>query len=145
MNGEVTVFPRFPACCVALFKPHDRPPQPPPTHYLSRPIMTRTERSQSLRALAKDRSVSRSGMDMSTPKNGAGAHNWGSINFEGYLEAEALDDEGADFADQAKETGCERLLWPRFRGSLHPCLYLSSLSPQTCTKETRRSSHEQRH
>ena len=108
--------------------------------------MTRTERSQSLRALAKDRSVSRSGMDMSTPKNGAGAHNWGALNFEGYLEAEALDDEGADFADQAKETGCERLLWSRFRGSLIPCLCLASLSPQPHTKETcRRSSHEQRH
>jgi hypothetical protein len=70
--------------------------------------MTRTERSQSLRALVKDRSLSRSGMDMSVPKGGAGAHNWGSLDSESRYEDEAFDDEAADFEDQAKETGCER-------------------------------------
>ncbi|KAI9459233.1 hypothetical protein BJY52DRAFT_1223224 [Lactarius psammicola] len=67
--------------------------------------MTRTARSQSLRALAKDRSVSRSGMDMSVPKGGAGAHNWGSIDSEFDYEDAAITDEAADFEDQAQETG----------------------------------------
>ncbi|KAF8273652.1 hypothetical protein EI94DRAFT_1676273 [Lactarius quietus] len=67
--------------------------------------MTRTERSQSLRALAKDRSGSRNGMDMSVPKGGAGAHNWGSLGAEFLHETTALDDEAAEFEDQAKETG----------------------------------------
>ena len=70
--------------------------------------MTRTERSQSLRALAKDRSGSRNGMDMSVPKGGAGAHNWGSLDSETRYEDQALDDEAADTEDQFKETGCER-------------------------------------
>lgn len=69
--------------------------------------MTRTERSQSLRALTKDRSGSRNGMDTSVPKDGAGAHNWGSLKSESRYEDEALDDETADFEDQVKETGCE--------------------------------------
>jgi hypothetical protein len=67
--------------------------------------MTRTERSQSLRALAKDRSGSRNGMDTSTPKGGAGGHNWGSLDSELRYEDDALLDEAADFEDQAKETG----------------------------------------
>jgi hypothetical protein len=69
--------------------------------------MTRTERSQSIRALARDRSGSRNGMDSSLPKGGAGAHNWGSLEFERRYEDDGLDDEAADFEDQAKETGCE--------------------------------------
>ncbi|KAH9000717.1 hypothetical protein EDB86DRAFT_3242455 [Lactarius hatsudake] len=70
--------------------------------------MTRTERSQSLRALAKDRSVSRSGMDMSVPKGGAGAHNWGNLDSEYRYEDDAAIDEAADFEDQNKETGAPK-------------------------------------
>jgi hypothetical protein len=44
-------------------------------------------------------------MDMSVPKGGAGAHNWGSLDSESRYEDEAFDDEAADFEDQAKETG----------------------------------------
>jgi hypothetical protein len=63
--------------------------------------MTRTERSHSLRALAKDRSEARNGMDTSVPKGGAGAHNWGSLNAEFAIESEAMLDENAEFEDQA--------------------------------------------
>jgi len=56
-------------------------------------IMTRTERSLSPRAIIKDRSESKSGMDKALRKGGAGGHNWGNINEEYLLEAEALDDE----------------------------------------------------
>ena len=55
--------------------------------------MTRTERSLSPRAIIKDRSESKTGMDKTLRKGGAGGHNWGNINDEYYLEAEALDDE----------------------------------------------------
>lgn len=105
--------------------------------------MTRTERSQSLRALAKDRSGSRNGMDTSTPKGGAGAHNWGSLDSEFRYEDDALLDEAADFEDQAKETGCEP-----FPASVLPS-YMVSSSPRSLqphAKETRRrSSYEQCH
>jgi hypothetical protein len=55
--------------------------------------MTRTERSLSPRAIIKDRSESKSGMDKALRKGGAGSHNWGNINEEYLLETEALDDE----------------------------------------------------
>ena len=79
--------------------------------------MTRTERSQSLRALLKDRSEARNGMDSSVPKGGAGAYNWGSIDSEFDYENAALADEAAEFDDQAEEAGGKRPLadvrvWP---------------------------------
>ncbi|KAG2159339.1 uncharacterized protein EDB93DRAFT_1197461 [Suillus bovinus] len=55
--------------------------------------MTRTERAGFPRALLRDRSESKSGLDKSVRKNGSGQHNWGSINDERYLEAAALVDE----------------------------------------------------
>jgi len=55
--------------------------------------MTRTERSLSPRAIIKDRSESKTGMDKALRKGGAGGHNWGNINEEYLLGAEALDDE----------------------------------------------------
>ena len=55
--------------------------------------MTRTERSLTPRAIIKDRSESKSGMDKALRKGGAGSHNWGNINEEYLLETEALDDE----------------------------------------------------
>lgn len=63
--------------------------------------MTRTERSLSLRALAKDRSEARNGMDSSLPKGGAGAHNWGSLEAEYSHETAAILDEDAEFDGQA--------------------------------------------
>jgi len=59
--------------------------------------MTRTERSHSLRALLKDRSEARNGMDSSVPKGGAGGHNWGSL--DQVHEITALVDEDADFEE----------------------------------------------
>ncbi|TCD64996.1 hypothetical protein EIP91_003363 [Steccherinum ochraceum] len=59
--------------------------------------MTRTERAAFPRAIIKDRAESKSGMDKSTPKHGAGPHNWGSLIDERELE------EGADY-DEARET-----------------------------------------
>jgi len=41
--------------------------------------MTRTARASYPRAIAKDRSLSRTGLDRSIHKHGAGQHNWGSI------------------------------------------------------------------
>ena len=55
--------------------------------------MTRTERATSPRAIIKDRSESRSGMDKRTPKGGAGTHNWGSLMNERDYEDAALYDE----------------------------------------------------
>lgn len=55
--------------------------------------MTRTERATSPRAIIKDRSESKSGIDKHTPKNGAGPHNWGSLHDELELEASAEYDE----------------------------------------------------
>ncbi|KIY69015.1 hypothetical protein CYLTODRAFT_453048 [Cylindrobasidium torrendii FP15055 ss-10] len=58
--------------------------------------MTRTARSGFPRAMMHDRSESRSGLDKSMRKGGAGGHNWGSLADERDVEAAALDDEGID-------------------------------------------------
>ncbi|KAG6818567.1 hypothetical protein H0H93_003940 [Arthromyces matolae] len=55
--------------------------------------MTRTARSSTLRAIKRDRSESKSGLDKSIRKNGAGPHNWGNIADERALELAAMDDE----------------------------------------------------
>ena len=55
--------------------------------------MTRTERATSPRAILKDRSESKSGMDKHTPKGGAGTHNWGSLMNERDLEDAAFYDQ----------------------------------------------------
>jgi len=66
--------------------------------------MTRTERSAFPRALVKDRSESKSGLDKSIRKNGGGHHNWGSLADETYLEAAAMEDEQRDLEEAAGET-----------------------------------------
>jgi hypothetical protein len=55
--------------------------------------MTRTERSAFPRAVIKDRSESRSGLNKALRKNGGGQHNWGSLADEGALEYTAIADE----------------------------------------------------
>jgi hypothetical protein len=55
--------------------------------------MTRTARAAYPRAVLRDRSESRSGLDSSIRKDGAGQHNWGSIADERQLEFEAIEDE----------------------------------------------------
>ena len=59
--------------------------------------MTRTARSSFPRAIVRDRSESKSGLDKSLRKNGAGMHNWGSLAQESYYEAAAQDDEEREF------------------------------------------------
>ncbi|KAH8102041.1 hypothetical protein BXZ70DRAFT_1076638 [Cristinia sonorae] len=67
--------------------------------------MTRTERAAFPRAIIKDRTESRSGMDKRTPKQGAGPHNWGSLIDERELE------DGADY-DEAQELEAEGIRKP---------------------------------
>jgi len=79
---------------------------PSPAFLHTYTIMTRTERSQSLRALVKDRSEARNGMDSSVPKGGAGAHNWGSVDFELEYENAAtydVEDQAAGGADSQQQ------------------------------------------
>ncbi|KAI4294451.1 hypothetical protein EV122DRAFT_268583 [Schizophyllum commune] len=54
--------------------------------------MTRTARSNSVKAMQKDRSISRTGLDAGLRKHGAGTHNWGSLAQERALEDAALYD-----------------------------------------------------
>ncbi|KAH7928355.1 hypothetical protein BV22DRAFT_1192907 [Leucogyrophana mollusca] len=70
--------------------------------------MTRTERSAFPRALVRDRSESKSGLDKSIRKNGGGQHNWGSLADEGYLEAAGLEDEQNEFAEVAAQPDVDR-------------------------------------
>ncbi|RDB17259.1 hypothetical protein Hypma_001706 [Hypsizygus marmoreus] len=62
--------------------------------------MTRTARSSFPRAIIKDRSESKSGLDKSVRKNGAGAHSWGSLADERELELAAMDDEGLELEEE---------------------------------------------
>ena len=62
--------------------------------------MTRTERASYPRALNRDRSESRNGLDASLRKRGAGNHNWGSLVDEHRLEATAQDDEEHEFIEE---------------------------------------------
>ncbi|ETW77520.1 hypothetical protein HETIRDRAFT_243856, partial [Heterobasidion irregulare TC 32-1] len=61
--------------------------------------MTRTERAVSPRALLKDRSEARNGLDTGLRKGGAGAHNWGALNDEARFEREGADDEESEPRD----------------------------------------------
>lgn len=51
--------------------------------------MTRTARAVHPRALAKDASISRNGLNGNMRKGGAGAHNWGTVDDEARYEYEA--------------------------------------------------------
>ncbi|KZV92346.1 hypothetical protein EXIGLDRAFT_749733 [Exidia glandulosa HHB12029] len=57
--------------------------------------MTRTERATHPRALVKDRSESKSGLDKRVQKNGAGAHGWGSLadEYDHEFAGQVLDDD----------------------------------------------------
>jgi len=65
--------------------------------------MTRTARATYPRAVIKDRSESRSGLDASMRKSGAGHHNWGSIADEVYLESAAMEDEGLEVEEMEEK------------------------------------------
>jgi len=68
------------------------------------PIMTRTERSTFPKAISKDRSESKSGMDKSLRKHGAGTHNWGSLADEAQLEYGAIDDEETEMNAEREDS-----------------------------------------
>ncbi|KAF8826988.1 hypothetical protein HHX47_DHR5000992 [Lentinula edodes] len=55
--------------------------------------MTRTARATYPRAALKDRSQSRSGMDKSLKKDGAGRGNWGKLGEVGYDDDDEYDEE----------------------------------------------------
>ena len=83
--------------------------------------MTRTARAAYPRAVIKDRSESRTGLDSSIRKSGAGYHNWGSLADELHLEAAAIDDESFEEREietplsasltGSSSTGCKRALF----------------------------------
>lgn len=69
--------------------------------------MTRTERAQFPRAVAKDRHDSRTGLNRDphhVPKNGEGKHSWGSDDREYDHEAGAFEDEASVPIDEAVES-----------------------------------------
>ena len=99
--------------------------------------MTRTERAVSPRALLKDRSEARNGLDTGLRKGGAGAHNWGALNDEARFEREGADDEESEprdgegaFAPTTDWTCADRPSVLRL---------LSSVCWQACAAETRRT------
>ncbi|ESK94787.1 hypothetical protein Moror_14180 [Moniliophthora roreri MCA 2997] len=63
--------------------------------------MTRTERSAYPRAVLRDRSLSRSGLEKGFRKEGGGAHNWGRLDDELEHEFAALDDENLELEEEA--------------------------------------------
>ncbi|KDR77006.1 hypothetical protein GALMADRAFT_120093 [Galerina marginata CBS 339.88] len=65
--------------------------------------MTRTARATYPRAVIKDRSESRSGLDPGLRKSGAGHHNWGSLADEQQLESAAMADDLEEEEDEAVE------------------------------------------
>ncbi|KAG6827016.1 hypothetical protein H0H92_013536 [Tricholoma furcatifolium] len=62
--------------------------------------MTRTARSAFPRAINRDRSESKSGLDKSVRKNGAGPHGWGSLADERDHEFAALGDEEVEVEEE---------------------------------------------
>ena len=65
--------------------------------------MTRTARAGFPKAMMRDRSESRSGLDKSMRKNGGGGHNWGSLADERDHEFAALDDDAVALQVTAEE------------------------------------------
>lgn len=76
--------------------------------------MTRTARAAYPRAMIKDRSENRTGLEgnrRSMPKDGAGGHNWGSLADERQNELAALEDASFD----EEEAGAARADMPDAR------------------------------
>ncbi|KAF9515910.1 hypothetical protein BS47DRAFT_1391232 [Hydnum rufescens UP504] len=74
----------------------------PTTLSVSSTSMTRTARAIYPRALTRDRSESKSGLDKSLSKHGAGNHNWGSLQDETHQVEDAVEYYSADeYADTA--------------------------------------------
>jgi len=119
--------------------------------------MTRTERSLSPKALLKDRSESKSGMDKSMRKGGAGTHNWGSLADEVDLVSaayeDALEERGLDApGDKAKVVNGaatvngtpESAAAGGSAGEARPAAPERSTSANSVTEEDRESAREYR-
>lgn len=66
-------------------------------------IMTRTERASYPRAVLRDRSLSRSGLNTQLRKGGAGRHNWGGLEDESQLESQAMHDEAKELESLSED------------------------------------------
>ncbi|KAF8624655.1 hypothetical protein AX17_006986 [Amanita inopinata Kibby_2008] len=77
--------------------------------------MTRTARAAYPRAIIRDRSESKSGLDSSLRKGGAGRHNWGGIADERELEYAAMNDD-MEFAEEGQEQGVKSTSAPSDEG-----------------------------
>ncbi|KDQ56676.1 hypothetical protein JAAARDRAFT_36166 [Jaapia argillacea MUCL 33604] len=80
--------------------------------------MTRTERSAFPRAISKDRSESKSGLNKSDKKHGGGAHNWGSVMDEREFESGGIADEEREFEEDIEGTATRAVNPERERPSL---------------------------
>ena len=115
---------------------------PPTTTSHSILNMTRTARAAYPRAVNKDRSESRSGLDPSLRKSGAGHHNWGSLADELHLEEAAIDDEELDAeilvpaasVDSDSSIRCKHVFNSRFSALVYSFI-LAAASPQRQTEE----------
>jgi hypothetical protein len=103
--------------------------------------MTRTERSAFPRALAKDRSESKTGLDKSIRKNGAGAHGWGSLSDEAELEFAALKDEQLEFGDP-RHTNSRRYFYLRLVQMYLPHHFLAGPPKKLSTQRSASSLSE---
>lgn len=65
--------------------------------------MTRTERASYPRAVLRDRSLSRSGLNPQLRKGGAGRHNWGGLDHEQELRYQAEYDEAREQEDLSED------------------------------------------
>ncbi|KAH7098163.1 hypothetical protein BKA62DRAFT_759458 [Auriculariales sp. MPI-PUGE-AT-0066] len=81
--------------------------------------MTRTERATYPRAIVKDRSESKSGLDKRVHKNGAGAHGWGAladeVNHE--LNAAVMEEYNDDSDGEVGGTGAAAKSVPQRKNS----------------------------
>ncbi|KAI0074265.1 hypothetical protein K474DRAFT_1665608 [Panus rudis PR-1116 ss-1] len=82
--------------------------------------MTRTERASYPRAIVKDRSEPKNAMDKRIPKNGAGPHNWGSLEDEPELEAQAEYDEEQELQEDGPPCCIDADLFPQSRQMTSP-------------------------
>jgi hypothetical protein len=107
--------------------------------------MTRTARAAYPRAVNKDRSASRNGLDPSIRKGGAGHHNWGSLADEYSLEEAAIGDEhmeatgilpATSIDDSHSSTSCKHLFHSRFSTLVYSfILAAASVLPLKQTEE----------
>lgn len=104
--------------------------------------MTRTARAAYPRAVIKDRSESRTGLNPSIPKSGAGHHNWGSLADELRLEEAAAFDEETEtgtpvspsLADSNSSIRCKHIFHFLFSALVYSFI-LAAVSPPRQTEE----------